>query len=635
MGLFSKKKPTDASRPIAGSSGPVPSTKSDPRTDPNLIPVFDEFGRELFVTKEQWRKSVLPGTLKSNWNNPDQLYGIIVGSLNDGFHADIIDAAEHLYRIDSTPARGACIYGIALMKNNRLDEAESILRSHIEQYGEEGYLLTNLAKVYSARNEIQKAEETLWHGLEIDPNQENGLGWYAAMHRERSGDVAGQDALSRVAAISGSWRAQLWLARAALDAQDLPKALGYYHESLSRVGDPIPTDLLMQVSGDLGRHGYLRELFELTESRFAPAVHGLPVGNNLIKAHLDLGEIEPARKILDQLYALKRPDYKQNLSFWDTELAKAGIERTTVADQPPLNVAIATIEGPVWLKPSAPDAELFPVKVQDAPVISFLGFSAAVPRKSEHVQLQIADAPGRMSRALPLFLAEQIWFKTNARVQTLAPWVTGKSCGFVLSGAPWRDEDAATYSLQAPMKSDFVIVLHLKADGEPWTIELRMLRSSNRESLGHLSASFQPANPEHAVLDIAQRLLLLVTSPVQLESRIPPGPYRVPTGVNFAAYLLRLEQLLAVRCAGMDGVNPSFLNGEREIIDGNLQLCVACPENVGTRLLFARTLLAMKRVRPGLAGEFKDKILLLQQKHPLHGPANGVVQQMFNEALEL
>jgi tetratricopeptide (TPR) repeat protein len=164
--------------------------------------------------------------LKSNWNNPDQLYGIVVGSLNDGFHADIIDASEHLYRIDSIPARGACIYGIVLMKNNRLDEAENILRSYIQQHGEEGYLLTKSRQSYSARNETQKAEETQWHALELDPNQDNGLGWYAAIHRERSGDVAGQDALRRVAALRGSWWAQLWLARAALDAHDLAKALG-------------------------------------------------------------------------------------------------------------------------------------------------------------------------------------------------------------------------------------------------------------------------------------------------------------------------------------------------------------------------------------------------------------------------
>ena len=107
MGLFGKKKAGAVPQSTADSSRPVSSAKLDPRTDPNLIRVFDEFGRELFITKEQWRKGVLPGTLKSNWNNPDQLYGIIVGSLNDGFHADIIDAAEHLDRVDSTSALGA------------------------------------------------------------------------------------------------------------------------------------------------------------------------------------------------------------------------------------------------------------------------------------------------------------------------------------------------------------------------------------------------------------------------------------------------------------------------------------------------------------------------------------------------
>ena len=34
--------------------------------------MFDEFGRELFIAKEQWRASPPPGMLKSDWNNPDQ-----------------------------------------------------------------------------------------------------------------------------------------------------------------------------------------------------------------------------------------------------------------------------------------------------------------------------------------------------------------------------------------------------------------------------------------------------------------------------------------------------------------------------------------------------------------------------------
>lgn len=173
----------------------------------------------------------------------------------------------------------------------------------------------------------------------------------------------------------------------------------------------------------------------------------------------------------------------------------------TVTEAAPLNVAIATIDGPVWLKPSSAGTELFTTKL-DAPVINVLGFSAEVPSKSQHVQLQIADGPGRTRRALPLFLAEHLWSNSRARVQTLAPWVTGKSVGFVLSGVPWRDENAAKYSLQGLIKSDFVIIVHLKSQSEPWTTESRLTRSSNCESLGEFSASFQSANPE-SVLDLA------------------------------------------------------------------------------------------------------------------------------------
>jgi len=53
------------------------------------------FPAELFITiKEQWRMNVLPGTLKSNGTNPDQLYGVIVGALKDGFVADKLDGAQ-------------------------------------------------------------------------------------------------------------------------------------------------------------------------------------------------------------------------------------------------------------------------------------------------------------------------------------------------------------------------------------------------------------------------------------------------------------------------------------------------------------------------------------------------------------
>ena len=56
---------------------------------------------------------------------------------------------------------------------------------------------------------------------------------------------------------------------------------------------------------------------------YLPTIHGFAVGNNLIKAHLDCGEPDGAQRIVRSLNALKRPDYRAYLDYWDTEITKA------------------------------------------------------------------------------------------------------------------------------------------------------------------------------------------------------------------------------------------------------------------------------------------------------------------------
>jgi hypothetical protein len=320
-------------------------------------------------------------------------------------------------------------------------------------------------------------------------------------------------------------------------------------------------------------------------------------------------------------------------AYWDTEIAKAGVAATPVDQKAPLKTGMLTGEGPVWLKPSSPAAEIFPAKAPEAPVIAFLGSSAELASNSKRIRREMSDAPGRMSRALPLFLAEQVEFNTLARVQTLVPWIMEQSGGFVLSGVPWNDEDAANYSRQGELKSDYVVTTHLKTQAEPWTVELRLIRAIDGKCLETLSTAFPSAQPQAGLPALARRLLALLAREAEVESQPPSPLYQVPTPENFGYYLLRLEQLLAVRCAGMNGVSPGFLSGEREILDGDLQLCLACSDNVGTRILLAQTLLAMKRARPGILLEFKEKLALLQKEHPLREPQHSVVQRMLNEAL--
>src|SRR5690606_28975961 len=111
MGFFSKLFKKENSSPPQSAAGSA-AAQADPRQDPSLIQIYDQYGRELYLTREQWRQDILPGSLKSNWNNVEVLYNLIVTSLNDGFAAEVLDAGEQLYRLESDSVRGTCIYAI-------------------------------------------------------------------------------------------------------------------------------------------------------------------------------------------------------------------------------------------------------------------------------------------------------------------------------------------------------------------------------------------------------------------------------------------------------------------------------------------------------------------------------------------
>ena len=179
----------------------------------------------------------------------------LVSSFNrckDNFFDEMIKPAERLLQLEPDSERSAVLLAIVYLKVKRLEDSENVLQQFIGKHGESGVVMTNLAKVHAERGNDKKVLETLWRGLQLDPNQDNGLGWYEVIHREHGGETSGLEALRKVAAIPGSWRSQLWLARAELKKKNLNGALVLYREGLAHAGKPVPTDLLMQMSGDLG-----------------------------------------------------------------------------------------------------------------------------------------------------------------------------------------------------------------------------------------------------------------------------------------------------------------------------------------------------------------------------------------------
>ena len=613
----------------SASQSPAPT---DPAQDPNMIRVFDGYGRELYITREQWRTQVLIPQLEKSREQPDTLYQTILQSLHDGFLDDIVEATEHLAQIDPIPERGATLLSIVYLKKQRLDEAERVLREFIARHGETGIILTNLAKIHAARQDDAQTHTTLWRALELDPNQDNALAWFESLEREKNSPAARLAALRRIATLPGSWRARLWLAKEALDRRQLDEALGLYRDALAMAGSPAPADLLTQMSGDLGNAAHLPELLALTEPHFRADLHGIQVGNNLLKANLDLARFETVRLLLDQLYAQKRPDWKPTLDYWERELAKARL--STVATAPDGNLEIAMLhgDGPVWLPPASPASELFPAATTDEPLrVAFLGCTGEKPMSEKTIEATFADAPGRLSRALPLFLAEHTFFNGNAQVRPLVAWARGEPSAFIFCAAPWKEDDAAQQARRLDPPADYIVITHLKVTEEPWRAELRLIRTIDAQLLGSATAEFSLRDPEQPLRRLADEMLGLLHEHAGLEPATPPPHYTVPHGAAFGHYLIRLEQLLSVRCYTADPSAGNELHGEREIIDGDIELCLLQPANVVPRLLLAQTLKRLGKIRPEVVAEYRDKIALLEKQHPLPPPAGGIVHRLFSE----
>lgn len=593
------------------------------RADPNLIQVYDEYGREMFINKETWRKDVLPGTIKNNWNKPDDLYGIIVSALNDGFYADVIEAARHLHKIDSIPDRAACILGIVLMKNGELDEAEAVLNNYISVYGEEGVILTNIAKVQADRGQHDSAEKTLWHALEVDPNQDNAVGWWAAIFKERKGEAGYIEALEKVAALKGSWRAQLWLARVSLEKKEYVKARQYYDTILETLKF-LPSDVMMQISGDLGNAGRLDDLIELCGDRFDPQQHGLMVGNNLIKAYIELKDPEGARKILNRLYKLNRPDWKVHLQFWENEIDQASGKYGQVDNEIKMSITTLSLSWPIWAHKLSSFEKLLPIKEDNAPTISFISSTCEYQKMPEQSSRQKTDKEGTISRAIPLYLTEQVYMASNAKALMLVPVITGEG-SFVLSGKPWEKD--TLIEMASGSKADYIFGGHLVAKGDQWQYHGKFIDVHKNVVLEKFSVSISEKDPSKDVIKLSEQVRDLINKHCKLKKEASPIDYQLPRLELFNVYLDAISQSLALSAATTNESDNNSLYGERSILDYLLELALNDTNSDIARLMFFGALAKNKAYGSTIYTDYQKKAEKLLKDYPLYGTAEEVCNE--------
>jgi tetratricopeptide (TPR) repeat protein len=586
-----------------------------PQTTPEQVEVFDEFGRRLMVPIAAWRET-MAGAMAAAKDDPDKLYGLILEALNLKMVHEVVGASKRLYEIDLNAERGACLRGIVLTESGEPAAAAEVLSSYLREHGPAGVILTNLAKAQVAMGLEAEASATLWQAMEADPNQENGLGWYAVREKELHGEPAYREALLRVAALPGSWRAQAWLARELLKEKKLGEAVGLYEEALARAGRPSPTVLLQSVSGDLGKEGYTEQAMGMTLPFYDAKVHGLAVGNNLIKAALDLGRTAEAKRLLQELQELARPGWAQTLNYWESEIHRKKLE----AQGPVKDATLSAywIEGPVWLPIGSAGRTLFEGPEGERKKLVFLGSTVSVEEGAadrEYFKGQLPDAAGRLSRSVPLLLAEESFAQLDFDVASLVLWVEG--AGFAVTGGPWSEADASKYARDAGAVA--AVVTHLQHTATGAEISLQVVRAE--EGREDEPVFVMPMTFAHAGEAVSGLWAKLQDDLVQLfgssRRRVAMDRYIVPYGAAMGDYLLRLEQLLAVRCAGMDGVPAAFLSGEREIVQGQIALAASATQSLPVRLMLHETLLRLKKLKPEVVAEVEVQVKLLHDRYPM------------------
>jgi len=573
-------------------------SKESPAPAEEMITAYDVHGREIRITRSEWRDKMLKPQLDAKWNAPDELYGLVVGALNDGLAAEVDAASEHLLAIDPIAERGHVIRAIVLMELERFEEAKQVLHAAAEKVGETASILTNLAKVEEAQG--ASVDANLWKAITLDPNFENALGWWVSRERERGGEAGYVAALEKVASLHGSWRAPLWLGGHALEQGDVEGALARFRAVLA--GGTFDGEALMLISGELGNAGRIEELVAIVAPAYDPSRHAPQAGLNLLRAYLHLDRLDEAEALLERLYPLLGPPFKPHLDAMANELQeKRGASAAPrPVDMEQLQIGQIPFDRPIWHYGLREPAWLLPAKPPGAPRVLFLMLAKASD-PAERAEAQREDALGRLSRAIPLYLAESAWEWTPLAAQALVPVVMGG--GPVLFGAGDEDGERETAMRLAEFAERIVQGTIGEVDGR-WTVSLRVWEVASGRVLAHESFSCDTDGIASAVLALESKLLPQLATTTSLPH---DAFYARPSAAQMQPHLDGLAQLLMQALVSNKVMPRESLWGERNIIEWPMRMALQWPEWELPRAMFYAALSHAARYQSVVLPEFEER----------------------------
>jgi len=314
---------------------------------------------------------------------------------------------------------------------------------------------------------------------------------------------------------AGGALARLAAAREQLDAKDLPAALAIYEEVLAAAGERA--DVLVTISGDLGSRGHIAEIIELIAPRYDAERHGPATGLNLLQAYLAAHNADAAQHVLDILFALQRPELEDRLHGFSNAIAEllhaqrtgapSGLPADASAKPGPdaPKVGLITISKPIWfygLESMA--AQLLPPKDGRLRRIAFAQLGLPGVADMVEAMKKPEDELGRLSRALPLWLAETFYFSPSyapvAAIGLVHP--VGAPAHPMIFGGEWTLENLRQVVDTTDGGLDFVVTGALRMTDADYEAVLRVWEVKTFRERKTFSARWTPATADIALAQL-------------------------------------------------------------------------------------------------------------------------------------
>ncbi|KAF1005832.1 MAG: Beta-barrel assembly-enhancing protease [Luteibacter sp.] len=581
FGWLRKRKQRKAARVAVDESRPVP--------------FVDVYGRTLEIPLGRWRDDVLLPNIREAWADPAQLYSLVMDGVRKQLFDAVDEASLHLSRIDPLVERGHVVRAIVQMKRGFLDEAQATLHAAIARAGESGVLLTNEAKVIAERGDHAGSMAMLDRALRLDPNQDNGLGWRVAALQEDRDDAEVGTYLQALAALPHAWRPQLLLGRRALDAGHRDEALVLFREVLDRAAHE--TDVMLGVSGELGKHGFIADAVGLVAPLYDEKRDDPRAGFNLLQAYLELGDAEAGTVLLEKMFALRHPVYAERLQWY----ASAFDEMVRMAPRPLTEeprIDVLRFDLPPWLLAMQDMAWAAPARDENAPRVVLLPLAALAHDGITQASSGREDERGRLSRALPLLLLEQLVFCSDLRAALHLPVANGYH--LVLFGAPVADDELERLADD----HDFAVEGDIVEQEDGFEIVCRLRNLADRSVLARVTRRFVSDEAGDALIGLTGELIMALGERTGRVIEPRSAHYALPQA-HATPYVSALGQTLALTLARTTEARES-LHGERNIYGWMQTLALALPNNEAAQFMYVTALAKGRRVGSPIVDEFEE-----------------------------